>query len=412
MITIHKSFEKNWHGIFFLLGPLAYFSVYALWLPILLILILKIRTFTDISWPEFLARLRHCSLYFVLPIFGGLSAFWALVPADAVSTAVKFFIYVLMALFLGMVIKNAKDYERQKIFLNSAIGFLLAFPFTIFDIALGGAIFSPFKSSLYAPDIYNRGTAITACLLIPITLGLYRYNFKKFSIVFALLSLGMIFGLYMEASKLAVTAALITFCFVRWKSKLFWVFITLPLLITLIFPLIFVSPFSKNVQCQIYEAKQSAMHRIMIYHFASNNILKKPLLGWGMDAARSIPGGGQKLDTFKCLKSGGMGFDLFLDGSNLPLHTHNAGIQIWLELGLIGAIILIISVFSFIKKMRIELDNADSQAALASTFVCCCLIYNISFGIWQSWLMFAMILVGSVLLMLSSRRDEKVNHQN
>ena len=411
MITIHKSLEKSWHCIFFLLGPLAYFSVYALWLPILLILILKLRTFIDIFRPEGLVRLRQYSLYFVLPIFGGLSAFWALVPADAVSTAIKFFIYFLMALFLGMVIKHAKDYERQKIFLNSAIGFLLAFPFVVLDVALAGAISGPFKD-WYAPDVYNRGTAITACLLIPITLGLYHYNFKKFSIVFALLSLGMIFGLYMEASKLAVTAALITFCFVRWKSKSFWIFITLPLIITLIFPLFFVSPFSKKVQCQIYEAKQSAMHRIMIYHFASNNILKKPLLGWGMDAARSIPGGGKKLDTFKCLKSGGIGFDLYLDGSNLPLHPHNAGVQIWLELGLIGAILLIISVFSFIKRMRIELVNADGQAALASTFVCCCLIYNISFGLWQSWLMFAMILVGSILLMLSSRRDEKENHQN
>jgi len=406
---MQKFLERNWPSVFGLLGPLAYFSVYALWLPIILILLLKFSTIITTMRSEGLKNLKHCLLYFVLPIFGALSASWAIVPLDAVSTSMKFFVYIFMAILLGMIVRNANDNEKQKIFMSAAVGFLLAFPFALLDVLLVGAISSPFKD-WHAPDVYNRGTAITACLLFPITVGLYRHNYRKFSIVFGLISLAIIFGLYMESAQLAVLVAVITFCFVKWQTKLFWVFVAVPLLVTLAFPLFFVSPFSKSVQCRIYEIKHSAIHRIMIYQFASSKIIQKPLFGWGMDASRSMPEGTRKLETVKCVNSAGSKFNLYLDGTNMPLHPHNAGIQIWLELGLVGSILLFGSVLLLIKRIKCRLVKAEEHAVLASTFTCCCLIYNISFGIWQSWLMFAMILIVSTILLLCS--DQEKDPQN
>ena len=37
--------------------------------------------------------------------------------------------------------------------------------------------------------------------------------------------------------------------------------------------------------------KDSAGHRLEIWHFAGQRIAERPLLGWGLDASRAIPGG-------------------------------------------------------------------------------------------------------------------------
>ena len=119
---MQKFLERNWPSVFGLLGPLAYFSVYALWLPIILILLLKFSTIITTMRSEGLKNLKHCLLYFVLPIFGALSASWAIVPLDAVSTSMKFFVYIFMAILLGMIVRNANDNEKQKIFMRKLGG--------------------------------------------------------------------------------------------------------------------------------------------------------------------------------------------------------------------------------------------------------------------------------------------------
>ena len=87
---MQKNLERYWPYVFGLLGPLSYFSVYALWLPILLILILKCSHLVFVIRTDGPRFFRRYVFYFLLPIFGLLSAIWAIVPLDAVSTAMNF----------------------------------------------------------------------------------------------------------------------------------------------------------------------------------------------------------------------------------------------------------------------------------------------------------------------------------
>ena len=403
---MQKNLERHWPYVFGLLGPLAYFSVYALWIPILLILIIKCSHLVFVIRTDGLIFFRRYAFYFILPIFGLLSAIWAIVPLDAVSTAMKFVSYIFMAIFLGVAVKNANVREKNQIPLITASGFLLTYPIVILDVMLAGYISSTFKTSLYAVEIYSRGTAITACLLVPVALGLFRNNSKWFSIAFVLSSLGMIFGLNMEAAKLAIVCGVIIYFVVKWKPKAFWSLIILPILSFFVFPFIFLTPISDRDKCWLNEVHSSGLHRIMIYQFMTENIKEKPWVGWGMDASRSIPGGSTGVQSVECIKSDESRYILRMGGTK-TLHPHNAGIQIWLELGLMGCLFLLFSICLLIFRMKEKIISDQGQAVLASTFYSICIIYGISFGLWQSWLMFSMILIASTILLLCSDHEKE-----
>jgi len=318
---------------------------------------------------------------------------------DAISTASKFAGYFCLAIAVGLVVRQATEDDKRKLVFSTVFGLLFAFPIVFLDIGLSGGLSSFFKSVDFNPNAYSRGTAITACLLFPLLVGLFRYTASWRAVLFSLICLGVIFGLYMEAAKLAIVISAIVFFLVKWQSKLFWPIVTIPLLIAFIFPAFFALPLTHAQKCRLHYVMDSAHHRVMIYQFGVQKILKKPILGWGMDSSRSVPGGTQKIESINCFRADGNPTVLSI-GGNMPLHPHNSAIQIWLELGLIGSMLLFGSVLLFLKHMKQAVQSNDGIAAFAASFCSACLIYNISFGLWQSWLMFAMILVGGIVLSL------------
>mgnify|MGYP001203369412 FL=1 len=404
--------ERHWACIFSLVGPLAYFSVYALWFPILLIILCNFSRLGKILNIDGLPSPSRYAPYFMLPLLGIISASWALEPSDALSTGCKFSAYFILAILVGLILRFITHEEKRKIYLSASIGLLVTFPVCLLDIALDGAISAPFKSSLYGAEYYyNRGTAITACLMFPLAAGLFLFLNKWLVFGFVVLCLGMIFGLFMEAAKLAVIISAIIFITVKWQPKLFWPVVVIPLLIVFVFPFLFLTTFSEAQQCQLNNLKSSAMHRVMIYQFGANNVMKKPWLGWGMDASRSIPGGSQEIEKFSCKNPNGLIAEISL-GGNLPLHPHNAGLQIWLELGVFGSVFLIVSILLLIKRFKADLISDNGRAVLAATFCCAYIIYSISFGLWQSWLMFSMILTGGLVLTLHTKERPKLSITN
>jgi O-antigen ligase len=101
--------------------------------------------------------------------------------------------------------------------------------------------------------------------------------------------------------------------------------------------------------------------RLNIWAFAAERIQDHPFRGWGLDASRTF-------------------------GDAIPLHTHNAQLQLWLELGAVGAA-LVGAFFCWLAygaSRAAEEDRrcaAMSGAALTSYLV----IGALSFGVWQEW---------------------------
>ncbi len=116
--------------------------------------------------------------------------------------------------------------------------------------------------------------------------------------------------------------------------------------------------------------------RLDIWSFATARIMEHPLFGWGLDASRTF-------------------------GNSIPLHTHNGALQVWLELGAIGSL-LMATAWLFLLKAVYDLVEEDRRlAAVAAASACAYLMIGaVSFGIWQEWWLALGALVVAVIVAL------------
>lgn len=121
----------------------------------------------------------------------------------------------------------------------------------------------------------------------------------------------------------------------------------------------------------------SFLHRIEIWHYASNLVFERPLLGWGLDSSRSLAE-----NVF--VDRGGYSFPV------LPLHPHNAILQIWLELGFVGVCFGIAAGLTILRD--IGTLPRDSQPIALAAFAGMLAMISVAYGIWQVWWLGALFL--------------------
>ena len=104
---------------------------------------------------------------------------------------------------------------------------------------------------------------------------------------------------------------------------------------------------------------ESWLQRLGYWRKAVEWIWARPLPGWGLDASRAF-------------------------GPGIRLHPHDAALQIWMELGLIGAVAAAIvwaSIFSGLSR-----PGRSPPAAAAAASATAYLVFGaVSFGVWQEW---------------------------
>lgn len=111
----------------------------------------------------------------------------------------------------------------------------------------------------------------------------------------------------------------------------------------------------------------SAQHRVEVWEFSTHKIAERPLLGWGFDASRHIgssagDGGGRP---------------------PMPLHPHNAPLQIRLELGAVGIVLAAALLWQLAR--RIERLTPGQRPFAQALFAAVVMAACTSFGMWQSW---------------------------
>ena len=70
---------------------------------------------------------------------------------------------------------------------------------------------------------------------------------------------------------------------------------------------------------------------------------------------------------------------------SLPLHPHDGWLQIWLELGGIGAGLVALLLWTVVSRLGRLRAAPSAQATAAATLVAGLTICSVSFGVWQSW---------------------------
>lgn len=118
----------------------------------------------------------------------------------------------------------------------------------------------------------------------------------------------------------------------------------------------------------------SVRSRIEIWDQAARRTFEKPLLGWGLDSASKLPNRNEvTVITY------------VPDPKPIAhLHPHNAPIQIWFELGAVGAA-MAAALFAFFYRRIRTVESAVAQKFAAFSWAVT-FLYTLSiWGIWQSW---------------------------
>jgi len=271
-----------------------------------------------------------------------------------------------------------------------AVGLSAAGATIAVDLALGGhlaRILHGTRPAGFDPALdYSRAAILHSILLIPVSVGLLRLGAPRLAAGYALLTAIAILSSSSLSAKTALAVGLISLTTVLILPRLRWVGLALLALASLTLPLVFPAPLSPAASCWLANHKPTALHRLEIWGFVAEHIKQRPVVGWGLDAARRLPGGHAPVMIHHC-DAAEQPDGIALSGEIVPLHPHNGILQIWLELGGIGIglffvplVVLIWHVFR-VPMWRDRLVKAMIAGCAAAAVS----VGLVSFGIWAEW---------------------------
>ena len=237
-----------------------------------------------------------------------------------------------------------------------------------------------FASRWHGPDtnlwaLFNRPVGVLAILLPLGVLAAYRVYGARAAI--ALLAAGVfcVANFNSMGAELAVAAGAGAAIFAAIFAKRGATILTVALAAGILTAPLIASAPQFDALAQRRDVSVSVYHRAAIWSFAAEKILEKPAFGWGMHASRTMPEGKVQFSP---------GAEL------LPLHPHNAALQIWLELGLVGAIAAAAAMLALGRRIR---GDRFTRAGLAGALVAAFAVGSVGYGIWQGWWMGALWIV-------------------
>lgn len=263
--------------------------------------------------------------------------------------------------------------------------------FPVSGLWLKDTVISPGRLPVY----YNSFATVMAVTVPAIAgLGWERWGPKAGALL--LLCVAPIFLLNSSAALIAAGAGLAAAAgvWVMGRKFIAATAVALSLLALTLPPLAGVQALYNGLQDSGIHLPFSAAHRLVIWRFTASKISEKPVAGWGIGASGAIPGNtdARTLPGYREL--------LQLSGSlstyPTPLmasHPHNLILQVRLELGWPGAILLALifltggRAFAKAKLKRREMAGAAASAAVAVT------VYMFSYNAWNAWWLSTLIFV-------------------
>ena len=329
--------------------------------------------------------------------WAAVTTIWA--PHPAPSLLLVFQVAGIMVTG-GLIAAGAEcaDKDARRI---AVIAFGLAAPLFLLLIGselLDGGFFARLtrgwpQGFTFNPVIYDRAAAIAAIASWPIAFVLWQRFRPRAAILFMLLTAAFLFQLEMAAARLAFATGAAVFALSYWLPRFTrrTMFAVMFIGILIVPPVLVASGAGHELPLLAKDLPADAnsiKHRFLIGQFVLTKIGERPLTGFGFDSSRAIPGGHKPA----------------IEGQPvLPLHPHNGILQVWLELGLPGAIIAAVIVMFVLRRLS-AFEPRGPTAMASATFAAFVTIAVISFGIWQNWwLMLAWIAAALTVLAAKTR---------
>ena len=223
-----------------------------------------------------------------------------------------------------------------------------------------------------APLLLLQSSAALAVFAWPCMLAIRRRHSTRIAVLFGTAVGALLLIQNMQASLVAFAGGMVVYAMVyKFRRRGIAAFLVGLAVVNLALALIafeFVSV-DQGEGVSIVMSR-STKERLYILDYAYERIAQNPLTGWGFDGSRAI---GQ--DTR----------GPFYSNPSIPLHPHNLWAQTWLELGLIGVVLVISLVVSIFMRLAAGGRGRAVVAVAAATMASYLLIGNISYGMWQNW---------------------------
>lgn len=320
-----------------------------------------------------------------------VSAAWSFEPARALSLLGRLVLVGLAgAGFLYAI--SRLDFSCRRRAQNALLGGIavglavLAVGF-FYAMATGGSLWDTY---FFDPlTTLNNGAVTISLLAWPTMAVALRRNKTAAVLVAALTYLGFMF-LSSGAALLAPAAGLIGFVIV-WFGRSPGAFMlgAVTAVLVLMAPQVVTYGLpGENAAAIAFKLPSSARHRLVMWSFAVEKIDEKPFLGWGMDASRAIPQEDRRLGP---------------EMEIMPLHPHNAFLQVRLELGMPGAVLVAALVGMFFAAAG-KIEDRFSSAVAVGAGMSYLSVAAVSYGVWQNWWWaFAWALAAMTMLALKPR---------
>ncbi len=317
-----------------------------------------------------------------------LSALWALDARDALSTFAGTAIIVIGGVALAAAAYRTPNGDLRRLALALGLGLGLSAA-AAWDYRHGHAVHRGLWAMQglersWTPAGINTGLTLLVLAVFPGVVAFWRCGWKALAIVAPLAVAAVVLPASAVTPRLALLTGIAVLALALWRGRAVIKAMVAATAASIVLAPVLVATLLRSEALEAWLAAKnlSGLHRLYIWRFVVRRIEDKPLLGWGMDSARSMPGGR----------------DLLLgEHATLPLHPHNSALQVWVELGAVGAVLMAILAV-VIGRAIWRLADPVARAGAAAVYAAAYVVLSASFGVWQNWWLAALGMVGALTI--------------
>ncbi|MBT5570940.1 MAG: O-antigen ligase family protein [Alphaproteobacteria bacterium] len=321
----------------------------------------------------------------LLVIWAAITMQWSPALGRAQHVLTNIVMFIVGGLFLISLARTCSSREQRHVGKALIAGFTIAISFILIEFILDAPV-SRFLNGdegagSYGLAFFNRASGIIALLAWTLVLVVQRQTGTLFAVCALLACIVVLAMLNSSAPLLALLVASLAAGLVLAAPGLaIWVIGFATVISIAVLPMWTIwAPDIAEYLREVGHVDQGINHRLAIWEFAADRVIDKPFLGWGLDAARAIPGGRETFDLLVNIDGD------TTPGEYLPLHPHNGFLQVWLELGLPGILLIGFITLAALRAINKYAVRRVEKACVAATCVSGILLFELSFGAWQGW---------------------------
>lgn len=326
-----------------------------------------------------------------------LSTLWALDVGWALKDMVSLTSLALLTLGAVSAAGRMDEADRRALLWAIVAGMTVALAFTTMELVFDGVLLRYRTTYTYdVSTVMKPGNTVALVLLAPATAALITLERRRLALAFALVGMTVLFFTYSDAARLGLAAMVVAgvLMLVAPRVGRMAVMAGVAVAVMGMSTAAYLLPPPQQMWESFPHLRNSAHHRLHIWHFVGQRIAEHPVLGWGLNSSRVMPGAEEKT-IFTRIHPDGTPENF--EESNLPLHPHNAPLQWWLELGGVGAALMTALIVVLTRLGARAMPDRTRRALAVATVVAAVTVSLTAYGAWQAWWLSIMALAGITL---------------